>query len=133
MQKINLTYLVEDDPIALLIARQVLSHSDYFGTIKSFSNGKKAIDTLLEDSHHNQALPNLIILDLNMPVMDGWEFLDECQHYPEFSQIPVVIFTSSIDPVDIEKSRSYNNVKTYVPKPMDDETVTSIMNVLGKS
>ena len=60
----------------------------------------------------------MILLDLNMPILDGWQFLDEFIHLPLKKEISIFIVTSSIDPSDIEMAKNYKMVKSYIMKPI---------------
>ena len=78
----------------------------------------------------NKILPNLILLDINMPVMDGWDFLNELQKIEEGKNIPVVLITSSVDNHDIEKAKTYAQIKGYFTKPLPKEGINDILELL---
>ncbi len=127
MSKIKLTYLVDDDAIVLLLGRKVFARHDKFDELQTFENGRSALDRITAQAKTNTGLPSLILLDLNMPGMDGWEFLEQFKHVPEAAHIPVVILTSSIDPQDIARSKAFGNVKDYIPKPLTTEKLDQII------
>ena len=68
------------------------------------------------------------LLDLNMPLMSGWEFLElfNNEKYSIFRDIPIIVLSSTIDPEDINKSKSYPNVIDFLPKPITSETLNYI-------
>ena len=129
MKKINKTYIVDDDPIVLVITTKVLSKHPRFDKSKTFKNGKAFLKKLKEDIKRKQP-PSLTFLDLNMPVMDGWELLTELENIPEAQKIPVVILTSSIDRKDKIKSREYLNVRAFVSKPLTSKKLNELLNSL---
>ncbi|MCO5949972.1 response regulator [Mucilaginibacter sp. RT5R15] len=73
-------------------------------------------------------LPEVILLDLNMPVMDGWEFLDEFTKVPPAKKIIIYIVTSSIDPADVEKAKQYEAISQYIVKPVTVDNLKEILN-----
>ena len=127
MGKVELTYLIDDDAIVLLLGRKVFAKHDRFDQLHTFENAKSALDTLMAQATGNTGFPSLILLDLNMPGMDGWEFLEQFKRIPEAIHIPVVILSSSIDPQDIAKSKTFGNVKDYIPKPLTAEKLDQIL------
>ena len=128
MKTINNMTLIDDDEVFVFLTKKAIERTHLVELIRVFSNGLDAIDFLRENSNNVDALPEIILLDLSMPIMDGWQFLDEIQTNPEFSKIPTYILTSSIDPSDKSKSQSFPNVKGYLTKPLtlkDLETIQS--------
>lgn len=95
-----------------------------------YKNGKDAYDNLLPKLHTKTNLPDVIFLDLNMPVMDGWQFLDELIKIPIAEQIPLYIVSSSVDSRDIKKAESYKMVNKYIVKPFSLSIVQELMNEL---
>ncbi len=88
-------------------------------------NGKQAIDYLNELNDNGQCSPNLILLDINMPIMNGWEFMEEYDQLPlKFRQNAVLIMASSSSNIDdIQKSKENENIHDYLIKPIDMEQV----------
>lgn len=118
MNKIDLTYIVDDDEIILYLAEKLIKKNDFCNRLEKFSNGQKALERLKFAIKVGENVPNLILFDLNMPEMNGWNFIEELNQITKEHNIPTFIFTSSIDPVDIEKSYTYENVLGYIPKPL---------------
>lgn len=116
---------VDDDPITLMLCKKVISRALFSKEIITLQNGEEAINyfnNLKQISNQESAivLPQLIFLDLNMPVMGGWEFLDyfNDEKFSEFNSIKVVILSSTIDPEDLEKSKQYPMVFDFLSKPI---------------
>lgn len=124
--------IVEDDPITTLIIKKMLEKSLEGIIIKDFKNGQEAYQTLIAEYQKNNTLPDLILLDINMPIMNGWEFLDAFQSYKKDKYVPVIMLTSSIDQEDIKKSRQYPKVKGYFSKPLDGEKIQEILGLISK-
>lgn len=122
---LDLILCVDDDPITLMLCKKVISKTLFSNEIITAQNGEKALDYFdaiknsdIDNSGHK--LPQLIFLDLNMPVMGGWEFLDcfNTSEYSDFSTIKVVILSSTIDPEDLEKAKKYPMVIDFLSKPI---------------
>lgn len=90
--------------------------------IESFPNGKAGLDTI-KNREANGKLPSLILLDINMPIMNGWDFLDEINPYLEKlpDDLNIAILSSSVEPSDKAKALSYSEVNDYISKPVHIE------------
>lgn len=114
-------FLVDDDPIQNLITSQLLSTNFEAADYKIFNNGKDLLEYLKSNNH-----PELILLDINMPIMDGWEFLEA---YGQLDyQSNIVMLTSSINDADYKKSSKYDFVKGYYTKPLTIEAIKGMLD-----
>jgi CheY-like chemotaxis protein len=108
---------IDDDLITLKICRKILSSTGFCSEILTFSSADEALAQLVVACLNNNR-PDLILLDLNMPVKDGWQFLKEIQERcPDFNT-PVLILSSSIDPADAARSRQFRTVIDFIHKPL---------------
>lgn len=119
MSKKNI-YIIDDDPIYQFSFKSMLKLMDAEFEISQYSNGEDAIEALAECDANGLCFPDIIFLDLNMPVMDGWNFLDELA--AKFKDVrertKLFIVSSSIHHEDIERSEKYNMVQQYLVKPI---------------
>lgn len=129
--KNKLTYIIDDDKLTVKLMSILISKNDFCEEIESFYNAKDAISKLKENSGDNGILPDAILLDLNMPVMDGWQFLDEFISLPITKEIHIFIMTSSIDPADIEMATTYKVVKEYIMKPITTQKLDDLCKLIS--
>lgn len=116
-------YLIDDDDIQNLINQRMVELVMPELPIKVFIGGESAMDDIRSE---DESLPGVIFLDINMPRMSGWDFMDLLE--PMNLKIPVYIVTSSINKQDQEKSRTYASVKGFISKPVTKETIAEILN-----
>ncbi|TDT39579.1 response regulator receiver domain-containing protein [Maribacter spongiicola] len=130
MKKISDITIIDDDAITVFGLRKLISSSVEYNSIKSYANGKIAIDALTDFFNNGIQIPQIIFLDINMPIMDGWEFLEAFIELPIAEKIRINIVTSSIDPRDKKqwehyKSKSHHMI-TFNQKPIDRTKITEI-------
>jgi CheY-like chemotaxis protein len=110
--------LIEDDMIQVFLTKKFLEKIGSVEKVVDFQNGKAAYDALKRRSDADEPLPDLILLDLNMPVWDGWEFYDAFMKLPESGSVTVYILTSSLDHSDIGKAEGLGLKERYLSKPV---------------
>lgn len=130
--KNKLTYIIDDDKLTVKLMSILIEKSKFCEEIQSFHNAQFAIEKLKENWNDNTILPDAILLDLNMPVMDGWQFLEEFIHLSFKKEIFIFIMTSSIDPADIEKAKKYDVVKDYIMKPITANKLDSLCKLIAE-
>lgn len=130
MKKIEFVYIVEDDDIASFVIKLALDEHSAFSNNAIFRNGKLAIDQLSNVNSNLGELPDLIFLDINMPVMDGWEFLESFSKLTLKKPISVIILTSSINPDDEKKAKTFDHVKGFLSKPLDIEALEKVLEIV---
>lgn len=127
-KKCNLC-IVDDDDLYLTILKKIILHYELCEEIMVFKNGQEAVDFFksVEDGE-DERLPDVIFLDLDMPVLDGWGFLDE---YPQFERVlkdtDIYISSSSKYSVDINRAKSYPFISDYLVKPLDQTILKRVL------
>jgi CheY-like chemotaxis protein len=125
-KKIKKIAVVDDDMIHIFTTKKMLQLTGYKGEIISYKNGLEALEALAKIDTIED-FPEVIFLDINMPVMDGWGFLENYSNKVTFHMYSkVYMVTSSIDPSDIEKAKKYPTVKLFITKPFSVESLEKI-------
>ncbi len=123
--------LVDDDAVANFLSESALQEMNLSEQVHISHNGEEALNYIIEhcskDTSNTGNCPDLIFLDINMPVMDGFQFLEEFEKIPTFYKKPVkiVMLTSSSANADIEKARKFN-VEGYIVKPLCPEKIEAL-------
>jgi len=120
MNEMNIL-LVDDDHIVNFLSETVLT-SMGFNNITAVTDGKKALESLKKDD-----CPNLMFLDINMPVMDGFSFLTQAVKEILCMQMNVVILTSSSRQKDKDQASQFSNVVDYIEKPLNKDKVRQVL------
>jgi CheY-like chemotaxis protein len=120
--------VIDDYTTNLLIAKLTINQQGFFQII-SYSEAQLALDFLLNNQQNKSALPDVLLLDLSMPVMSGWEFLDSFEELAPslIKEIDIYILSSSSDLADIRRSRTYSSVNGFYTKPLTQEMLQQIM------
>lgn len=132
MRNGNPLLIVEDNETDILCLKEAFEKKGIGKAILTASNGEEALTYLkVGESDYEGRIPNLILLDLNMPIMNGFEFLDAVKSDARLKAIPVVVLTSSTSRVDMNDS--YRNcVAGYIEKPMDPDGYLDVVSVLDQ-
>lgn len=122
--------IVDDDDTTIYIHKMLVRASQLSAEPVCFSNSTEAINYL--DEQYNAADTYLLLLDINMPVIDGWRFLDTIQLKPYADDLSIVLITSSIDIADRNRAAQYKQVIDYVEKPLKkDRCVQILQQMMG--
>lgn len=132
--KLNCILLVDDDFATNFINKTIIKKTNITEHIQVALNGKEAIDYLCKQGKYESAAdefpqPQLILLDINMPVMDGWEFIKAYKNLnlENKEEIMVVMLSSSFNPADKAKAESITEIATFRQKPMSKDALYEII------
>lgn len=127
----NLT-IVDDDDIFVFLTTKIIEQTNLVDLIKVFGNGLDAINFLKENKNNVDALPDIILLDLNMPIMNGWQFLEKYNKLnPTIGKkITIYICSSSISPDDITRAKTISEVSDYIIKPITKDKLIDLIKKL---
>lgn len=128
--KKKIIWVNDDDAIYQTIINKLIQKSGVFSALSSFINGKEAIFALNYSLENNDTIPDIILLDINMPVMDGWEFMEEIKRIKSkiSKNIIIYIVSSSIALEDKNKSKTFTDISGYIPKPISVADLLSIVS-----
>lgn len=118
--------LVEDDPIFQLLHQKLIQKLQWNVELLAATNGQEAIDLL--DKVGTSDMRALVLLDINMPICNGWEFLDLLNSKIYKDKVQVAVVSSSTDNIDRQNASKYNNVIDYLVKPIKAADLEIIWN-----
>lgn len=123
--------LVDDDEVYLFVIKRIIGTLDNDLLVNSFTDGEQAIAYIKLCLEEDVSLPDIILLDINMPYLDGWGFLSEFKNLkPQLDSRTVTIFmvTSSNSPQDMERAQEFEELSGYVVKPISEDKMKEILN-----
>lgn len=125
-KKLNSILLIDDDPDDNYFHQIIINEMNIVNQIDIATNGIEAIAYLTQK---NCIPPEIIFLDLNMPKMNGWEFLDQYKHLDigKKAKVLILILTTSANPDDIKRAKEIQEVTGFETKPLTKELLTDIL------
>lgn len=126
-KKLNCIALIDDDEATNFFHRMLIKKTGTTDQVLVFQGAMNALDYFKKDEE--LLIPDLILLDLNMPVMDGWDFLDEFANLPEAvnNRTKVVILTTSPNPEEVKRAKNHKFVSGFKTKPFTPEKMQEIL------
>ncbi|PKQ70534.1 response regulator [Raineya orbicola] len=129
---LDLVMLVDDNDTDNFISKRIIELSKFANRVEVKNSGKSALQYLEENQNNPENLPDLIFLDINMPIVDGFVFLFEFEMFPESvkNKCKIAILSSSDNKRDIEKIVDNDYVIKFITKPLTNEALTEVKNLL---
>jgi len=129
VKKIQTSCIIDDDPIFIYGTKRIMEEVDFCEDILVFNNGQDALDHFADLTNASKELPSIIFLDLNMPIMSGWEFLEQFTKIENNNEGNVIVYiiSSSVDPRDLEKVGNYEIIHNYLLKPFSSKDLENIL------
>lgn len=120
--------LVDDNEIDNIINEKIIEANSFADQILVFQTGQDALDYIRDHQEDIDILPEIVFLDINMPVMDGFQFLTDFEQLPDAvrEKCKIIMLSSSISPKDIDRAASSRFVKKYLNKPLNARYLEAI-------
>ncbi|MBC8768959.1 response regulator [Arenibacter sp. BSSL-BM3] len=124
--------IVDDDDIYQFTIVKTLKALELTDRIMVFSDGEEALEFMLDNINEDDELPDVIFLDIDMPVMDGFQFMEEYVKIKSNigKKITIYMVSSSVDPADIERAKKISEITDYIVKPITHDQLKSIIQEL---
>ncbi|GGG37354.1 response regulator [Croceivirga lutea] len=129
MKSIQQACIIDDDEIYIELLKIKMRDINFCEECLVYNDGQSAIEAIKEICDTNRSLPEVIFLDINMPILDGWGFLDHYEKLEICKTDKVVIYmvTSSMAKADLERVQEFKSIKKYIVKPITKEQLTEIL------
>lgn len=130
---VDLVLLVDDNDTDNFISRRIIEITGFAGRVEVCNSGKAALDYLRDNLNNLENIPNLIFLDINMPVVDGFVFLYEFDKFPEAvkNKVRIAILSSSDNKRDIDKIVNNDHVINFITKPLMEDSLEEVSRLLS--
>ncbi len=129
MKKLDTILLIDDDPATNFLHKFILEKENCATNIISIQSAEEALEYIKETIKKGFQCPELIFLDINMPRMNGWEFIDEYKKITQDNTVSkiVVMLTTSLDPKDKEKAENIQDINEFISKPLTSEKLRHLL------
>lgn len=121
--------IIDDDKIYRFTTEKYIEMLKLADKIITFSDGEEALEFFKTNATNSEELPDIILLDVNMPIMDGWDFIEEYASFQPrpIKKITLYMVTSSIDDRDRDKAAKISEIHDFVIKPISEEQLTELI------
>ncbi|MBX2916487.1 MAG: response regulator [Cyclobacteriaceae bacterium] len=121
---------MDDNEVDLFVQKRFIEMKKFAGNIVTFSSPSKALEALTNNPTH---VPGILFLDLNMPMLNGFEFLERVREASEdiFNQLRVVVLTSSNSQLDRDRAFGFSNVIRFIPKPLTAQGLDELLSTIN--
>ena len=124
----DFAFLIDDDPVYAKLVSMLVKHKGFCSKLEVLENGKKGLERFVELLENNEPLPEIILLDINMPIMNGFEFLSQFALLTpqQKNKTTIYMVTCSIEESDKKKAMAYEEVEGFIIKPMNDDDLKKV-------
>lgn len=133
MPKVKLVCIIDDDPLYNFGMRKILEYTSLADDSLFYKNGQEALDGLIDRVENGEPFPNVILLDINMPIMNGWTFLEKYAEQGFNRDTKIFMVSSSIHHDEVNKAQNTSIVSGYIFKPMTIEKIKILKEELETS
>ncbi|MCX6207489.1 MAG: response regulator [Bacteroidetes bacterium] len=128
---LDVVMTIDDDSMGQMLSEIILSDQQFCDSIVKLYDGKMALDYFEEQSKlpiNEQKIPSLVLLDINMPILDGWDFLNKYDaEFKRFhSRTKIIVLTSSLDPNTEIKAVEHPLIFKYIAKPLENKHIDEL-------
>lgn len=129
MSNIKSICIIDDDEIYQFLIKKQVAVQNLADKVFVFPNGQEAIQYFQKTIANKGELPDIVFLDVNMPIMDGWEFLDEYEKIADqfHKEVKLYMISSSLNESDINRAQKIAQVEEYLVKPISGEKLVSLL------
>ena len=129
--------LVDDDMVYQLLTKKMLSNHSDVERVLQFYNGQEALEHFKSNIENEEELPDVLFLDIRMPIMDGWQFLESYRQVKPGKSPTIYMVSSSVAPEDVERARQTSEINDYIVKPITrdklGEALSNAIDEAGKA
>lgn len=129
MKHIKKAFIIDDDEAVNFVTKKLLANFDQECEVTTFSKPLEALEKLKVMLDHAEPLPDVLLLDINMPKMNGFEFLQKMREEGLSKKVQVIMYTSSVNPEDKKTSSGYDNVIGFMEKPFSAQAYGKILEM----
>jgi CheY-like chemotaxis protein len=129
MKNVKKAFIIDDDEAFNFVTQKLIANFDKDCIVTTFSKPLEALEKLKSMLAANEPLPDVLLLDINMPHVNGFEFLQKMREVGLSRKIQVIMYTSSINPEDKKQSALYENVIGYMEKPFNAQAYGKILEM----
>ncbi|MBC7653798.1 MAG: response regulator [Oligoflexus sp.] len=129
-KKVQRAFIIDDDEVYVYAIKRLIKIQNLCEEVLVFTDGQQAVDYLLENKDDVTPMPEVIIIDVNMPVLDGWGFINEFQKidFNLTNNTKLFMVSSSIDPRDVKKAKEIPMIIKYIFKPITFEELKEVFS-----
>lgn len=132
MKKLKTVFIIDDDEVIIYLTNKLIASVDFCENVETFLSAEEALERLKSGFETGTGLPDIILFDLNMPGLSGWQFIELFQKMPGSKNIPCFVFTTSIDSADKNKSLKYRGIRDFITKPLTHQKLDKILRMVDR-